>query len=705
MHLNKWLTFSLLVGLTGLCLAGYQACTLIAGRSALVRDARRAAAQEAARAASEIDEELRRSATAADSLAEDLGSGALAAEDLGARLKAIIGEDEEILTVGVAYHPSVHGRLHAPAVTRRGESAQARQLEDSQDYTAPEVFWYTDAIREGRGWRRPSWNETEESTTVVYSTPFVLRDAGDPSTPSGVVLVSVSLDRIGEKVDELDTGRLGWGGVLSKEGHYLVHPNEQRVEDPATLLEVLDSRGDDEFLSVVQRALGGESVSLERTDTTTGQTAWFFHEPVKQTGWSVVLVRFEDEVLVAGRPYRRRVMSIAVTTMVGLVGIAIWISGVLYSRRPKTGILWALAGFTSIVLLAGMEVIRLVTYDQVSDEDRETVRILGEDGVGSFVRSQRALWISRHEAPPVPVPTGILVRTLAFRGAKEVFVTGVVWQKLSDDTHGETTRGVDFPDAIQHEITEAYRRRRDHVETIGWRFEATLRQVMDLSRFPLDHDNVSIRLLPKDYDSRVLLVPDIVSYTMTSPLAKPGLEETVELSGWSIVGSYFDFKYGNYNTDLGIPDYEGEESLPELHFNVELKRNVLNALIANGIPILVVLLMLFAIILKKTDNVEESKLFGFNPSGVMRICSALFFVVLLAHIQMRNSLQAEEIVLLEYMYFIVYVVILATALHTFLFFGNLNLPIIKYKESLIVKLLFWPVVLGLQLGVAIMLLY
>jgi hypothetical protein len=203
----------------------------------------------------------------------------------------------------------------------------------------------------------------------------------------------------------------------------------------------------------------------------------------------------------------------------------------------------------------------------------------------------------------------------------------------------------------------------------------------------------------------VLLVPDLVSYTLTSPHAKPGLEETLELSGWSIVGSFFDYKFGNYNTDLGIPDYEGEESLPELHFNVELKRNVLNALIANGIPIVVVLLMLFAIILKKTDDVDESKLFGFNPSGVMRICSALFFVVLLAHIQMRNSLQIEEIVLLEYMYFIVYLAILATALHTFLFFSKVDLPIIRYKESLIPKLLFWPVVLGLQLAISIVVLY
>jgi len=171
------------------------------------------------------------------------------------------------------------------------------------------------------------------------------------------------------------------------------------------------------------------------------------------------------------------------------------------------------------------------------------------------------------------------------------------------------------------------------------------------------------------------------------------------------VGSFFDYRYGSYNTDFGIPDYEGEEALPELHFNIELKRNVLNAVIANGIPIFVVLLMLFAIILKRTDDVDESKLFGFNPSGTVRICSALFFVVLLAHIQMRNTIQTEEIVLLEYAYFIVYLTILGTALHTFLFFSKLDVPVIRYRESLIFKLLFWPVILSLQLVVAVVFLY
>jgi len=116
--------------------------------------------------------------------------------------------------------------------------------------------------------------------------------------------------------------------------------------------------------------------------------------------------------------------------------------------------------------------------------------------------------------------------------------------------------------------------------------------------------------------------------------------------------------------------------------------------------------LLFGIILTRTADEDESKLFGFNPSGVVRICSALFFVVILAHIQLRNTNQAQEVVFLEYLYFIVYLALLLTAMHTFLFFSSkVEAPVVEYRDSLIAKLIYWPLILGLQLAVAVALFY
>ena len=706
MAARVWIRSCLAIGVAGVCLAAYLAYDLRARQEALVSEVRAAAAQEAARAAGEIDENLQQASAVLDTLASDLTEGRVGADALGARLEAILDADPELLGVGVAYASDRSGRLYAPYRTRRGDTLQALQMEDRLDYIGPEVRWYGDALRDGADWREPTWHEVEDSMTAVYSAPFLGSGEGDGPVPVGVALISISLDRVRDRVDELDTGRTGWGMILSREKTFLVHPDEQQVEDRVKVTDLVDPDADD-VVQKLQRAVEhGERVLFEYTEPTTGRNAWYFLEPVPATGWTLALVRLEEEVLVKGRPYRRRVIQAGMAAILGLMLLGIPAAAAVYARRPGVAALWGMAAWASLLMIAGIEVIRSATYDQVSDEERETVGISHEDGVQAFVAGQKALWRKRLEKPPVIVRTGILVRSLAFLSPKEVFVTGVLWQKFHDDRHAGIPRGVDLPDAVDADLHEAYRRRHGAVETVGWRFQTTLRQVMDVSRYPLDHDNVSIRLLPKGYDSRVILVPDLASYTRLTPGARPGLEEVLELSGWDITGSFFDYKYASYNTDLGIPDYEGEESLPELHFNVELKRKLLDAAIANGIPLLVVLVLLFAILLTRTTDQNESKLFGFNPSGVVRICAALFFVVLLAHIQLRNALQAQEIVFLEYSYFAVYLALLLTALHTFLFFkSGVEFHLVEYREGLIVKLAYWPLLLGLQLVAAVAIFY
>jgi hypothetical protein len=145
---------------------------------------------------------LRKCAAAIDSLSEDLGIEMQSGVGLEDRLKAIIKDNPEILTAGVAFNPSIVGHLHAPAATRQGSDIKMLQLQDHHDYSAPDVTWYNEGVRAGNGWRIPIWSETEESMTVTYSAPFY-NDAEDPSTIAGVAFLLLSLDRIREVGDGL----------------------------------------------------------------------------------------------------------------------------------------------------------------------------------------------------------------------------------------------------------------------------------------------------------------------------------------------------------------------------------------------------------------------------------------------------------------------------------------------------------------------
>ena len=309
-----------------------------------------------------------------------------------------------------------------------------------------------------------------------------------------------------------------------------MHPDEQWVEDRVNVIDVAKTRPGN-LLQMVEAALSsGERGFSESIHPITGSNAWFLVEPVPATSWTLVLIRFESEILVTGRPYRRDVIQVALAAILGLIFLGAAIASSAYARHPSVSPLWSMAVWASLLMVAGMVVIRDVTYDQVSDEERKTVQVFDEDGLQAFVGHQNAMWRKRQESLPTTLPTGILLRSLAFNTPTEVFVTGVVWQKFHDERHAEIARGVDLPDAIDADLTEVYRRRSGAVETVGWRFKATLRQLMDVSRYPLDHDNVSIRMLPQGYDSRVILVPDLASYTRLTPTARPGLEEALELS-------------------------------------------------------------------------------------------------------------------------------------------------------------------------------
>ena len=96
-----------------------------------------------------------------------------------------------------------------------------------------------------------------------------------------------------------------------------------------------------------------------------------------------------------------------------------------------------------------------------------------------------------------------------------------------------------------------------------------------------------------------------------------------------------------------------------------------------------------------TNNKDLKNKFGFNTSGAIATCSALFFIVLLAHIQVRQQFLDSPLVYIEYFYLIMYILILLCALNFYVFsIGKENSSnLIIYRDNLIPKVAFWPLLL------------
>ena len=674
MRKSTWLGVCPIVGVVSLSVAIYLLYDLAQSRSEAVASAKLAARQQAVTAANEIDAELQDLRAIVHNLAEEITTHRLSDGEARARVTEVREENPALYALGVVFE--------AHAVDERA-----------------------DAFPNGSGWSEPIWDETEKVMLATYSEPFFRVDGSGERSPAGAAYVTISMARIKERMDRLELGDTGYGAVLSKQGYFLVHPSEATVRQGVSTFQMAETQNDEILRGVVEKATSGQSGFLDYDNLLTGQSSWFFFEPIRESGWSAFVIRITDEVLTIGRFFRRRVIWVSIYSIVGLMGVAVWVSSRWYQKRPR-GVLWGLVVFLSLLFIAGSGVIRYLVYFQVLHEDRESVAVLDVEGLNAFLRSHRAELEARGQEPPLYVPTGVSLQVMKFIGPQELFVTGYVWQKFPIERPSDLPLGFTFPNAVSATMSEAYRRSDNGIETVGWNVEATLRQNLDISKYPFDHDTVSIRLWSKNFDRRLLLVPDLASYTLTNPTSRPGLHEGITLSGWRISGSYFDYKLFDYGTDFGIPGQLVEEAFPELNFNVGLKRNILNVAIRNMIPIVIVWVMLFAVLVTCTKDEDEAKLLSFGPSGTMRISSALFFVVLLAHIDLRDTLQIQEVAFVEYTYFVTYLAIILTTLQAFFFsLKRFNFWIVEYEESLIIKLAYWPLWLGFLFVVAIAFFY
>jgi hypothetical protein len=311
---------------------------------------------------------------------------------------------------------------------------------------------------------------------------------------------------------------------------------------------------------------------------------------------------------------------------------------------------------------------------------------------------------------PVPIPTGLFIQSIDFKDSNDVNITGLIWQKYPLDMEG-VQRGFFFPeqvysgDTIIEKIYEVEDESRGHV-LIGWYFDVTVRQYFDYSRYPLDIHSVWLRIWRKDFINagHMILVPDFNAYDLvdradgSKGLPKTfGLDEDIVPGGWIIDETFFNYKKIAYDMDFGFETDE-DQVYKELHFDIGIRRKFTNAFIINLVPLMIVALLLFSQVMTVTADEKRAEKFGFTTGEVITTCAALFFVVMLAHIQVRSLFAGAGLVYIEYFYLIMYFVILFTALNAYIFsLGKLpHFDLIHHKDNLIVKAAFWPVVLWMM---------
>ncbi len=696
----------------------------------ILEDAKKGAEDQAHKATQEINKKLLKIVFIAEDLERKLNSrdikeqriddqsdagpdGKLDGQSLQvSEMKFVEGElynttinNSQIFGIGVSYAPYVFGPerklysayyLNYPKIT-------LKHIEDEYDYTEPDgkggyrTEWYHSPMTEGPTWNEPYFGTAANTFLAEYSVPFNCTFAQRQGIiPAGVIFVSYSLKDVRRLIGELDLNHTGYGFVITEKGIITSYPVQEYLGKNFN-----DLKNKDENIRIITLNMSGGGRFV--TNNLTGQSSWIFYEKIPSTNWTMGVVLFEEDIF---HEIRQEQLHLMIEFTTAILMFLFFLAVFLCCRyRYSEESLWILAIlFSLFCLLEICFVCHLSLQDSFKEdlsEDSEYYDYHIYDRVG-LENALYKLHISSHTSDArkeveyfeyseiIRVPTGVFLQSIEFLTPNDVLVTGYVWQKYPENVNKSVfSPGFIFPEAKSSDFKEVY----NENNVSGWYFEAVLRQSFDYSKYPINHDKLWIRLWPKSFDSNVILIPDFDSYENLTPSTLPGLEKEFVLENWAVQNSYFSLRKKSYNTAFGLENYTHND-LSELYFNIGIKMNFMGPFISELTPLVVVSFLIFAVLLISTKKQEKMNLYGFSSSAVLAYCASLLFVLIVSHISLRGKINVNGISYLEYFYFVMYFVILIVSVNSIIFASDSRFVLIKYKDNLIVKVLYWPMITG-----------
>jgi hypothetical protein len=617
-----------------------------------VQVAKNHAQQEMLEVARQFNTILDELSSIAYSIADDISAGRLQRKDILKRLNATLEVTPNMFGIGVAFVPYVN-------------HPQKRQL--SPYYVNREGKW-----------------QPKQDILQVFTVPITYFDTVKQSEiTTGMVFVDYLSNDIKALMTSLELGRDGYGFILSEEGVFIAHPISDYVNNRQTIFNLAESYHDNALRRFAEKAIDGDSGVIDYIDQITGQSAWIFYQFIPATHWSMGMVFLKN--VLETQSLRQKLIWICVTVIIFFVLLVMIIFRI---DRGRTGDFWKVVVISSVLLMAGIGFIWYLAQTAPFKEMAGSTMIVDKTGLEKFLISDT----KNKEQLFYYVPTGIFIESIKFSNVNDVTFSGYIWQKYTDNVHEELSRGFSLPEAESSQIKETYRLKKEETEVIGWHFKATVRHQFSHARYPLDRRELNLKITHKDFDKNVILVPDLEAYRVTNPAVRPGVKRKVVLSGWLVLKSFFNY-HGHYeDTNLGIDNYVGYNHSSHLYFTILLKREFLAPFITNVLPLVIVTSILFSLLMWLG-----------RTSTFIRSLIGLFFGLLLAHIRLRGTIMTPELLYLEFFYLVIYCSILYTIISFFLF--QYRVMIGYYRNGLILKILFWPMILVSSFMITVVVFY
>jgi len=316
---------------------------------------------------------------------------------------------------------------------------------------------------------------------------------------------------------------------------------------------------------------------------------------------------------------------------------------------------------------------------------------------GSLITTEAEATLDEDDFGDAPaIPTGVLLQSFEFLSGNNVKVTGYVWQKWAKSIPDRFERGVVLPDAIAaYDLEKVYQYDRGDYILTGWYFNTTLRQEFSYRDYPLDRQNVWLRMWERDFDMGAFLVPDFAAYPSMDPRSLPGIDVDMVTANWDPSLSGFSRVPHDYRTNFGFDDWDPEGAWSELYFNFVVKRDFLNPLFKNVPFMLAISSLLFATLVMTSVDETRKKRFGLSAYAVLAANGALLFTVILEHGSIRETVGSQQLAYIEVLPFTLYAMILLVTLNAVMVDVPGHQSFFDYHDNILPRAAFWPILLGI----------
>lgn len=624
-------------------------------------------------------------------LADLLGSDTYSAEEVERLIRESALSIPEIQGVTACFEPysfSQDRRLFCPYYNK-GEKSYI-YVEDSYDYSIPSLSstWYTSVRDEGAKWVEPYYGQAAKDWYVDYGIPIYYKSGFNKGKPKGTITMSFICSGFKELIHSLSLGKTGYGLITSREGIFLAHPINEYV-GTTNLSTIKTEESHAELVLAYDELLAEKSGHTSFYDEEREDETIFFYDRIPASGWGIGLMFFRSDLLGDGITLSRFYIKLAIVLSLLLLCLL----AIYYNKDYlDEGEIWRLSIVSSALFLANIFLVGYLQHNAVSkDRIRESPPITDLTALNNFVNQKQTKAATLKQSAYISVPTGIYIQRMEFEDSYNLNTGGTIWQKYPLEVADSVAIGFILPQmspfAEASYIEETYRERIEAKEDtpgyllVGWDFRVTLRLNLSYSDYPLDKRHISIELLPINNKDHLIFTPDLGSYKYTNPSKKSGLNQHIEISGSEVLESYFNYSLETYDTNFGYGAKGLFEDVSVLHYNINLRRILLNAFVTYLIPIFVTLIMMFILIYSCTKSAERQ--------GVIESMAAFFFVLVFSHIDLRKEIVTAELIYIEYFYFVAYFMIILATFNLVMYTKDRS-PIFDFNDNQIFKAIYFP---------------